>query len=347
MAAASSPARSDALEIRGCVTPGPVRRGGLGSRPRPQKLFPEQAIELPNVLQHPGYKPTSARSGCRTQPTTPSYTPLIVRSMVVTPRIPSRQRCMSSRLRSISAHHAHTRQKSAMGYASIVHSLSCYPKTEALSSSLWSTSTPACMSACDQTTVADHTVADVNRWDRSGSVTMLTGNLLTRQSCGGKEERTDIKDGTDAAIQPNFQEGKNNGRTNELGSNGNGIGEQFSNTGRRASDKTDLPIAEDGALDVLIAEGSDENLKKPSCRRNLAKELERELTFRPELNQRSLKIASHSTRQCVPLVCRLTERRKKTEHSSYSFAPRINPHSVKLAQERAGKIDEVSDIFLP
>jgi hypothetical protein len=88
---------------------------------------------------------------------------------------------------------------------------------------------------------------------------------------------------------------------------------------------------------------NDESLKRPSCRRNLAKELEKELTFRPELNQKSMKIASRSTRQCVPLVCRLTERRKKLEQRSFSFAPSINPHSVKLAQERAEKIDEVKN----
>ncbi len=82
--------------------------------------------------------------------------------------------------------------------------------------------------------------------------------------------------------------------------------------------------------------------KRPSCRRNLAKELERELTFKPELNQRSLKIASRSTRQNVPLLCRLTERRKKYANGNgYSFMPKINPHSVKLAQERAEKIQEV------
>ena len=85
--------------------------------------------------------------------------------------------------------------------------------------------------------------------------------------------------------------------------------------------------------------------KRPSCRRNLAKELEKELTFRPELNQRSLKIASRSTRQNVPLLCRLTERRKQYVNgvlsNGYTFAPKINAHSVRLAQERAGKIQEV------
>lgn len=332
MATASSSTSANPLEVHGSVTPGPVRDGGVGLRTRPQKLFPEQAIELPRVLQHPGYRPmnlpTSARSGCRTQLTTPTYAPpLIVRSMVVTPRSPSR-------LRSVSAHHTHTRQKSAMGYASVVHSPSFSMKTETLPSTLWSNSTPACMSACDQIIAADvqNLASESNNWqNRSGSVTALAGNLLARQSYIGKEERTNVQNSTGAAMilsKSNSQEGKNDGRTNE-----------YSDDTERASD------TEGEALDV-VTEGGNENLKKPSCRRNLAKELERELTFRPELNQRSLKIASRSTRQCVPLVCRLTERRKKTDHSRYSFAPRINPHSVKLAQERAGKIDEVCCIIM-
>ena len=88
-----------------------------------------------------------------------------------------------------------------------------------------------------------------------------------------------------------------------------------------------------------------ETMKRPLCRRNLAKELDKEFTFKPELNQKSLKMASRSTRQEFPLVYRLTERRakanRKLEQSGYTFAPRINPRSIKLAQERAGKIDEV------
>lgn len=96
-----------------------------------------------------------------------------------------------------------------------------------------------------------------------------------------------------------------------------------------------------------LAGSSDEDRapKRPSCRRNLAKELEKELTFRPELNQKSLKIASRSTRQSVPLLCRLTERRKQyvngISSNGYTFAPKINAHSIRLAQERAGKIQEV------
>lgn len=99
--------------------------------------------------------------------------------------------------------------------------------------------------------------------------------------------------------------------------------------------------------DLLMesAEYLNETMKRPLCRRNLAKELDKEFTFKPELNQKSLKMASRSTRQEVPLVCRLTERRVKAnrqqEQSGYTFAPRINPRSIKLAQERAERMDEV------
>ena len=96
-----------------------------------------------------------------------------------------------------------------------------------------------------------------------------------------------------------------------------------------------------------LASSSDEEsrdviTKKPSCRRSLAKELEKELTFKPELNRRSLKIASQSTRHNVPLLCRLTERRKNSmKGNGYSFMPKINRNSIKLAQERADKMHEV------
>ena len=132
------------------------------------------------------------------------------------------------------------------------------------------------------------------------------------------------------------------------------------NRGNRLFSRSDNTVAvtssynvDEEAVESLVEETSppqnayDNRLKKAaSCRRNLSKELEKELTFKPELNQRSLKIFSRSTRQYVPLMSRLTEKRKKAvmreRDSAYTFAPHINPNSVKLAHERAGKIEEVS-----
>lgn len=126
-------------------------------------------------------------------------------------------------------------------------------------------------------------------------------------------------------------------------------GERVATRGRLCGLECRSAVVSSQNTDHLMesAEYFNETMKRPLCRRNLARELDKEFTFKPELNQKSLKMASRSTRQEVPLVCRLTERRvkppanKPQEHSGYTFAPRINPRSIKLAQERAEKIDEV------
>lgn len=323
-AGVGSPSRSDS-KMEGSVALRPPRH----RPPRPQKLFPEQVVELPKVLQQPTFRanlqqPTcsSARPGSRTHPCTPccfapsSTPPLIVRSMVVTPRTQNRMRSVAA----LSA--AQTRQKSAspsaqLSYIVSLHSPDCSLKpgcqSESALGGLRVRPPLQCeVIATDLHNLVGGTISDKENWrDRSAvrrRFRLLSGNLLTKQSSSDGEDReSEDQDSTG------------------LSSNSDGVGQQFRNTDQ-ASDQS-----------------GDEILKKPSCKRNLARELEKELTFKPELNQRSLKIASRSTRQCVPLVCRLTERRKKAEHSAYSFAPHINPHSIKLAQERAGKIDEVSE----
>lgn len=332
-----SPPRSD-NKIQGSVAPGLAGTMGQIRPPRPQKLFPEhhqQLVELPKVLQQPSFcraslqqqsLPTCARPGSRIQSSIPclaprSTPPLIVRSMVVTPRSPNRIRSVSA----LSA--AHTRQKSAspsvrMSQIMSVHSPGRSSNTACLSDSalgdgiVFEPSVENQDLAADVCNLVGDTVSDMENWrDRSANRggSRVLSEKLTRQSSSDRE-------GREEQLKPESQD-----------TNSDGVGQQFRNT--------------DDTSDLLITEsGDDTDSKRPSCRRNLAREqLEKELTFKPELNQKSLKIASRSTRQCVPLVCRLTERRKRAEHSNYSFAPRINPHSIKLAQERAGKIDEVSN----
>ncbi len=78
-------------------------------------------------------------------------------------------------------------------------------------------------------------------------------------------------------------------------------------------------------------------------------DFEKDLTFRPRLNEYSLKLASKSTRNSVPVVHRLLEARKNVPDPSdhrLTFAPKLNPVSLKMAQERAAKMPEVSTIVL-
>ena len=328
MAEASSNSRGDS------VTPGLTRRSSLGTmRPRPHRLLvpPDQTpTDLPKVLQPGSYswlnQPLlSARSrtpGSHT-PTTDYKPPLIVRSMVVTPRSPGRIRSVSS------LHSCTSRQKSATGHASIPHSPCRSPMTVAVSSTLVSASTPACVSTCDRIIVADvrnlvddETTMDTGENRQNQATVDMTGNRLTGLSVAGPSHISFAK------------------------------GEEVSGLHVTDGEISDFLITDEDVTQQLpselpSAEGNErDGTKKLSCRRNLARELEKELTFRPELNQRSVKLASRSMRQCVPLLCRLTERRRKAEQNSFSFAPRINAHSVKLAQERAGKIDEVLRLHL-
>ncbi len=78
-------------------------------------------------------------------------------------------------------------------------------------------------------------------------------------------------------------------------------------------------------------------------------DFEKDLTFRPRLNEYSLKLASKSTRNSVPVVHRLLEARKNLpdpyDHR-LTFAPKLNPVSLKMAQERAAKMPEVSTIVV-
>ncbi len=73
-------------------------------------------------------------------------------------------------------------------------------------------------------------------------------------------------------------------------------------------------------------------------------DFEKDLTFRPTLNEHSMRLASKKQRNSVPLVHRLLEARRSIpdpyEHR-LTFAPKLNPASLKLAQERATKMSEV------
>ena len=83
----------------------------------------------------------------------------------------------------------------------------------------------------------------------------------------------------------------------------------------------------------------------PTCRRRVLTDYERNLTFKPKLNNYSLKIASRNARYSLPLVNRLSEIRKNQlphyDQEHLTFVPKLNPISLKLAHERASKMPEV------
>ena len=84
-----------------------------------------------------------------------------------------------------------------------------------------------------------------------------------------------------------------------------------------------------------------------TCRRNLLKDFEKDLTFRPKLNEFSLRIVARNPRTSVPVVHRLFEvrdlagREEGQHQEGHSFAPKLHPLSLKLVQERASKMSEV------
>ena len=82
---------------------------------------------------------------------------------------------------------------------------------------------------------------------------------------------------------------------------------------------------------------------KPACCRRLAQRFTEELTFRPKLNQTSVKLAARQSRSTRPVVTRLSESRKSKEPRlpDHTFSPKLNALSLKLAHERAGRQEEV------
>ena len=86
----------------------------------------------------------------------------------------------------------------------------------------------------------------------------------------------------------------------------------------------------------------------PTCRRRILTDYEKNLTFKPKLNDYSLKIASRNARLSLPLVHRLSEVRRNESLPRYdqehlTFAPKLNPLSLKLAHERAARMPEVCE----
>lgn len=84
----------------------------------------------------------------------------------------------------------------------------------------------------------------------------------------------------------------------------------------------------------------------PNCRRRLLTDYEKNLTFKPKLNDYSLKIASRKARLSLPVVHRLSEVHRNESLPRYdrehlTFAPKLNPLSLKLAHERASRMPEV------
>ena len=86
----------------------------------------------------------------------------------------------------------------------------------------------------------------------------------------------------------------------------------------------------------------------PTYRRRILTDYEKNLTFKPKLNDYSLKIASRNARLSLPLVHRLSEVRRNESLPHYdkehlTFAPKLNPLSLKLAHERAARMPEVCE----
>lgn len=78
--------------------------------------------------------------------------------------------------------------------------------------------------------------------------------------------------------------------------------------------------------------------------KRIAHDFEKDLTFRPQLNEHSVKLAARHTRNSVSVVHRLLEAKKNLPDpydQRLTFAPKLNPTSLRMAQERAAKMPEV------
>ena len=95
---------------------------------------------------------------------------------------------------------------------------------------------------------------------------------------------------------------------------------------------------------VSINPESPSKSSKPPCCRRLMQRFAEEPTFRPKLNETSLKLVSRLPRSTRPVVTRLSESRKNKKaccKPDHTFSPKLNALSLKLAQERAGRQEEV------
>ena len=96
--------------------------------------------------------------------------------------------------------------------------------------------------------------------------------------------------------------------------------------------------------DPAISPDQSPSKYKPPCCRRLTQRFAEELTFRPKLNETSLKLVSRLPRSTRPVVTRLSESKKNKEsccNSNHTFSPKLNALSLKLAQERAVRQEEV------
>lgn len=381
MAAVESPPRPStiaALQITGHGSATPVSATSTHTmavrlQPLGRKLFPE-VIELPKVLQASHNSPHSrvnyyqqqSISRSRTLPSTPNHSPpLLVRSLIVAPRSASRLQQNASVLRSPIDEPVRQRPATScgrMGYISIIGSPAQSPRS------------PRAVCKPD-TTCNDFIVSALNDAQSPRTEPEKGASTSAESSPVQQDKQAEPKDARDfitnttriwtpsssrkVSTQRRFE---NRNETMTKYNEDDAIlstppasdqCKKLCTASIRLASNSEVLTQSSSDKDHLVA---DENCdcskdqltpKHPSCRRNLSKEMEKELTFKPALNQNSLKIASRSTRQSAPLLCRLTERRKKysgekSDQSKYSYFPKINPNSIKLAQERASKIHEVS-----
>ena len=87
-------------------------------------------------------------------------------------------------------------------------------------------------------------------------------------------------------------------------------------------------------------------LTKTFRRRSVA-DYEKEWTFRPKLNDASLRLASQTARSSLPVSRRLYEQRRRQGRAhhqpreNFTFCPKLNATSLRLAKERSERLPEV------
>lgn len=289
-----------------------------------------------------------------TLPLSPSpSSPFLIRSLTVTPR--------TNKLRSISAIQTHLRRRLStpscfnssscnLEYFSFVHSPHQSPETirkqmeitRLSKSSLESsspessppkTSSPKSLSPKSLPPKFSPPETEARKWFFDTPLVSKPRVRKTRKSKSGlTSERCHSMDGDDCDPSSGL---------NHSSSTNNSTNSTNTTCYSSESDR-DHPVAREnvGASSSLGSERLEQN-GRSTCQRNLTKEF----TFKPAMNQNSMKIAARTMRKIMPLEKRLLERKKVDEQaaliSDCTFCPKINAHSIKLAQDRASRMHQV------
>lgn len=314
--------------------PGPVLGQGLTDQSQPN-LFPK-------VIRMKGLARLSRQNGrslsCQyevkprvvvprqpnTLPSSPTHcSPILVRSLTVTPKLRSISAIQTHLQNNLSASSCSNSSTCNLEYFSFVHSPRWSPETRRKSIDAGRLTKSPLKSS--QPEVQDGNM-DASYFSNSSPESSPPKHLARESPETPKSNDRCSLDDHDHDHSPRTDHSSNSNTT--CHSSGSDEDQPMARKTNRAGS--------------LLSLERKEQIGRSTCRRNLSKDFEKDLTFKPTINQNSVKIAARIMRQNVPLEVRLFERKKKEVPGiSYSFCPKINAHSIKLIQDKASRMHQV------